>query len=90
MKNNKKLNQKIMNTTICCIPADNQGNKLWLKEFKEENGRLFLKYKSTYNDMPFSETELFLVDANQNLAIIGDNSKVLYRFSINWLKYLQK
>ena len=36
------------------IPADSNGNKLFLKNVRiDEKGRLFVKYKSTFNDMPF-------------------------------------
>lgn len=33
--------------TIACIPADSYGNKLWLKDFRAEDNRTFVKYKST-------------------------------------------
>ena len=77
-----------MNNIICCIPADNVGNKLWLKDFREDGKRAFVKYKSTYNDMPFMEVEIFAVDGGNNLVITGDDGTVLYRFSVNWINQL--
>lgn len=73
---------------IATIPADNNGNKLFLKELRTENNRVFIKYKSTYNDMPFSETEIFAVDGGKNFVITGDDGTILYRFSANWLDWL--
>ena len=70
---------------ICCIPADNNGNKLWIKDFTENEGRFFIKYKSTYNDIPFIKTEIYLVDEGKNFAITGTDGTVLWRFSINWI-----
>lgn len=78
-----------MGETILCIPADGQGNKLWIKDFREENGRFFAQYRSTYNDMPFFETELFLADENKNFTICADNGTAMFRFSIQWIGYLQ-
>jgi len=72
-----------MNTTIICIPADNEGNKLFLKDLRKDNERMFVKYKSTFNDIPFSETEIFNVD--DNYVITGDDGTVLWRFSKQWL-----
>jgi len=77
-----------MNNVICCIPADNVGNKLWLKDFREDGKRAFVKYKSTYNDMPFMEVEIFAVDGGNNLVITGDDGTVLYRFSVRWINQL--
>lgn len=70
---------------IAMIPVDNNGNILWLKELRTENSRAFIKYKSTYNDMPFAETEIFAVDGGKNFVITGDDGTILYRFSANWL-----
>jgi hypothetical protein len=77
-----------MGNIVCCIPADNEGNKLWIKDFREDKGRLFVNYKSTYNDIPFIETEIFIVDGSQNVAITSDNGTIIFRFSIHWLKKL--
>ncbi len=74
-----------METKIICIPADNVGNKLWLKELRKKNNRMYIKYRSTYNDMPFIETEIYQVDDGNNFAITSDNGTILYRFSVNWL-----
>jgi hypothetical protein len=77
-----------MNNVICCIPADNVGNKLWIKDARADKERLFLKYKSTYNQMPFMEVEVFAVDGGENLAITGDDGTILYRFSSAWINKL--
>ena len=66
-------------TTIVCIPADNIGNKLFLKDLRKDGVRFFVKYKSTYNDIPFQETELFTVDNGKNCVITGDDGTVLWR-----------
>lgn len=76
------------NKTICCIPADNNGNKLWIKDFREDGKRAFVKYRSTYNDIPFMETELFAVDGGKNLVITGSDGTVLFRFSVGWINKL--
>lgn len=40
--------------TIAMISADSNGNKLFIKDFRvDEKGRTFIKYKSTFNDIPF-------------------------------------
>ena len=75
-----------MNTTILYIPADNEGNKLFLKDLRKDNEKLFIKYKSTFNDVPFQETELFSVD--DNYVITGDDGTVLWRFLKQWIEKL--
>lgn len=74
--------------TICCIPADHNGNKLWLKDFRTKGRRSFVKYKSTYNDIPFMEVEISLVDGGNNYVITGDDGTVLYRFQAGWIDKL--
>ena len=74
---------------IVMIPADSNGNKLFLKDVRiDDKCRLFVKYKSTFNDMPFFEVELFSVDSGKNFAICGDDGTVLYRFSAFWIQKL--
>ena len=71
------------------IPADSNGNKLFIKDLRiDDKQRMFVKYKSTYNDIPFVETQIFGVDNGQNCAICGDDGTVLYRFSTAWLSSL--
>jgi hypothetical protein len=77
-----------MNKIICCIPADNIGNKLWIKDLMEQDKKVFVKYRSTYNDFPFIETEIFMVDGGKNMVITGDDGTILFRFSVNWLNKL--
>jgi len=64
---------------IYIIPADREGNKLFIKHFHTMNNRMFCSYKSTYNDMPFQETELFFADSNVNVVICGSDGTVLWR-----------
>ena len=72
--------------TICCIPADNSGNKLWIKDFRRDGERFYVKYRSTYNDIPFMETDIYPVDGGKNMVITGSDGTVLFRFSIEWIK----
>jgi hypothetical protein len=77
---------------IVCIPADNNGNKLWLKDFRVDDNKVsikyYIKYKSTYNDLPFEEVEIFLVDKNKNFVITGDDGTILFRFFSQWINKL--
>jgi hypothetical protein len=77
-----------MSKSICCIPADNNGNKLWIKDFREDGKRAFVKYRSTYNNIPFMEVEVFVTDGGKNLVITGDDGTVLFRFSVSWINKL--
>lgn len=66
--------------SIVMIPADNDGNKLFLKDFRiNEKKKMFVCYRSTYNDIPFQETEIFAVDGGKNIAICADDGTVLFR-----------
>lgn len=67
------------------IPADRGGNKLFLKEPREENDRLYVKYRSTYNDIPFVESEVFLTENGKDGVITGDDGTVLWRFPISMI-----
>jgi len=73
---------------ILAIPADNTGNKLFLKDPRRDGDRLFVKYRSTYNDIPFVEVEIFLVDDGRNYVITGDDGTVLWRFGKQWIDKL--
>jgi hypothetical protein len=75
--------------TILMIPADHEGNKLFLKELREDDGKTFVKYKSTYNTMPFVETEIYLTDGGKNYIITSDNGTVLWRFHKELLEQLK-
>jgi hypothetical protein len=66
-------------TEILSIPANHEGDKLFIKHFHTMNKRMFCSYKSTYNDMPFQETELFFADNNKNVVICGEDGTVLWR-----------
>lgn len=74
-----------MGKLIAMIPADGIGNKLMLKDLRHDGDRSFIKYRSTYNDIPFRETELFEADGGANLAICGDDGTVLFRFKPCWV-----
>jgi hypothetical protein len=78
-----------MGIKIACIQADAEGGKLWLKEFRIEKDRFFVKYRSTYNDIPFLETEIYILSDKQTVVITGDDGTILYRFHINWLNGLE-
>ena len=73
--------------TIAVIQADNQGAKLVLKDLEREGDRLFLKYKATWNDVPWQRTEVFVVDGR--VVITGDDGTVLYRFGMEWLEKIE-
>ena len=70
-----------MSKTILTIQADREGNKLFVMNYHKMNDRMFCSYKSTYNDMPFQDTELFFADDNKNVVICGDDGTVLWRFN---------
>ena len=69
---------------IQSIPINREGDLLFLKEFREDNGRFFIKFKSMMNEIPFKEEELFLVDENQNFVILGGNGKPVFRFPVQF------
>ena len=71
-------------STIIAIKASDR-DTLYIKDIIIKDNRVFCKYKSTYNTVPFTETELFLVDNGTNLVITGTNGAVLFRFSVKWL-----
>lgn len=74
-----------MEKTVQMMPAGH-GESLFIKDFREEeDGRCFLKYKTTANDIPFTETQVQSVDGGQNIAIIGDDGTILYRFHVSLL-----
>lgn len=77
---------------IAMIPADGKGNKLFIKDFREDEveGRYYVKYKSTFNDVPFIEVELNLADEGRNVTINGDDGSVLYRFSTYYIAQIVK
>lgn len=75
-----------MGKIIACIPADSMGNKLFLKDLRLDGDRVFIQYRSTYNDIKFRETELFEADGGNNLVICGDDGTVLFRFSPKWVE----
>jgi len=76
-----------MNNVIVCIPVDNIGNKLWLRDLETRDGDVFVKHKTTYNDMPFMETIIHPIE--ENYVITGDDGTVLYRFHHLWLEQLK-
>lgn len=75
-----------MGKQIAMIPIDKIGNILFLSDLRVDNNRIFVCMKSTYNDIPLTEVELYPVDSGANCAICGDDGTVLYRFSTEWLK----
>ena len=77
-----------MGITIACIPADKVGNKLYLKELRQNGNRLFIKYRSTYNNISFTEVEIYPADGGKHCVITGDDGTVLWRFPATWLERL--
>ena len=77
-----------MSNTIAMIPIDASGNMLFISDVRIENNRIFANYKSTYNDMPLTEVELYPVDSGKNCAICGDDGTILYRFLALWIQKL--
>ena len=67
---------------IQAIPAGDGNHKLLLKEPRKEGEIQYVKYRSTYNDMPWQEIPLALVDENRNFAITGDDGTVIWRFPV--------
>jgi len=76
-------------SVVVMIPADAMGNKLYLKDFKEENTRMFLEYKSSFNDIPFRESEIFYADGGKSCVITGEDGTVIWRFPIHILNKLR-
>ena len=72
-------------SVLAFIPANDIGDKLLIKDLREDNNKLYVKYRSTFNDMPFVETEIYIVDKGKNCIITGEDGTALWRFSINWL-----
>lgn len=72
-------------SVIASIPADNLGNKLFIKDLREDEERIYVKYRSTHNDIPFTEVEIFIVEEGKNCVITGEDGTILWRFSTGWL-----
>lgn len=75
--------------TIACIPADQEGNKLWVKDFKVNSEGATVVYKTTYNDMPWQETPIYVTEDGKGVVITGDDGTVLYTFSVSWLEMIK-
>lgn len=68
-------------SNIAMIPADKEGNMLFIKDFRvDDKGRAFVKYRSTYNSIPFTETMIQSVDGGKSCVICGDDGTILFRF----------
>ena len=78
------MDMEKVNDNVCMIPADGEGNKLYIKNFRVEDGKPLVSFRSTYNDMPFMDTIVYSVDAD-TLAICGDDGTVLFRFNKEWI-----
>lgn len=65
---------------IQSIPINRNGDLLFIKNFEQQNDKLFLEYRAMINDIPFQKTEVFTEEGN--LFIVGSNGAVLYRFPI--------
>jgi hypothetical protein len=74
---------------ILAIPADNQGNKLWIKSLRTDGDQSFVQFKSTYNDVGWREAGLYPADGGVNIVITGDDGTVLFRFNKLWIDKLK-
>jgi hypothetical protein len=70
---------------IASIPVDNLGNKLFIKDLREDGERIYVKYRSTLNDIPFIEVEIFVIEGGKSCVITGEDGTILWRFSTGWL-----
>ena len=66
--------------TIQSIPINRNGDLLFIKNFEQQNDKLFLEYKSMLNDIPFIKTQVF--EHEGMILITGEDGTVLYRFPI--------
>lgn len=65
---------------IQSIPINRNGDLLFIKNFEQQNDKLFLEYKSMLNDIPFMKTQVF--EHEGMILITGEDGTVLYRFPI--------
>lgn len=63
---------------IQSIPINRNGDLLFIKNFEQQNDKLFLEYKSMLNDIPFMRTQVF--EHQGTILITGEDGTVLYRF----------
>jgi len=74
--------------TIQSIPINRNGDLLFIKNFEQQNDKLFLEYRSCINDIPFQKTQVF--EHQGNILITGEDGTVLYRFPIQLALKTQK
>ena len=77
---------KMSKNVICCIPANNNGDKLFIKDYRTSDDRHFVKYKSTYNNIPFRDTEIYATE--NGVVICGEDGTVIWRFDVKWIQKL--
>jgi len=65
---------------IQSIPINRNGDLLFIKNFEQQNDKLFLEYTAGISGVPFQRTEVFVDQGN--CLITGGNGVVLYRFPI--------
>lgn len=75
---------------IACIPADQEGGKLWIRNLTIEDNQPFIEYKTTYNDMPWAKTPTYPIEDGKFFVITGDDGTILYTYSSQWLGFLQE
>lgn len=66
--------------TIQAIPINGNGDLLFIKNFEQQNDKLFLDYRAMMNDIPFMRTRVF--EHQGNILITGEDGTVLYRFPV--------
>lgn len=65
---------------IQSIPINRNGDLLFIKNFEQQNDKLFLEYRAMINDIPFQRQQVF--EHQGNILITGDDGTVLYRFPL--------
>lgn len=65
---------------IQSIPINRNGDLLFIKNFEQQNDKLFLEYRAMLNDIPFRREQVF--EHEGNILITGDDGTVLYRFPL--------
>ena len=63
---------------IQSIPINRNGDLLFIKNFEQQNDKLFLEYRAMINDIPFQKTQVY--EHQGDILITGEDGTVLYRF----------
>ncbi|MHB8871604.1 MAG: hypothetical protein ACYC5G_04075 [Candidatus Doudnabacteria bacterium] len=66
--------------TIQSMPINRNGDLLFIKDFEQKEGKLFLSYRAMINDIPFRREQVF--EHEGMILITGDDGTVMYRFPL--------